>query len=264
MSSAPEFDYAELIDLLAATAARFDVLHLAECDSTNSELIRRAASGAPSGLVVVCDHQLAGRGRRGRSWLSAPDASLTFSLLWKLTPARSVSGLSLAVGLAVAEALDTLGLAGVGLKWPNDIWLADAKLGGILIETTQGSEALVIGIGLNLRQNPAWDLQTGRAVASIESGGLLVRREAVLAAILRQLAPTLDGFAREGFMPFRERWNARNAFAGKMVELAGDSERSAGICLGADDTGALLLDTPAGPLSFSAGDLSLRPRAGTD
>src|SRR5574343_1391221 len=97
---------------LGSLAGRFDVDALAECDSTNSELMRRADRGAPSGTVIVADRQSAGRGRRGRSWLSAPESSLTFSLLWRFNgPPGQLAGLSLAVGVALARSLERLGAA---------------------------------------------------------------------------------------------------------------------------------------------------------
>ena len=109
---------------LGNQAGRFDVDALDECDSTNSELLRRAEGGAPSGSVVVADRQSAGRGRRGRNWLSSPESSLTFSLLWRFSGnASTLSGLSLAVGVALAQAMENLGAQGVCLKWPNDVLL---------------------------------------------------------------------------------------------------------------------------------------------
>ena len=112
---------------LGTWAGRFDVDALAECDSTSSELLRRAEKGAPAGTVIVADQQSAGRGRRGRQWLSAPEASLTFSLLWRFSgPASQLSGLSLAVGVGLARGLERLGAQGVCLKWPNDVLRARA------------------------------------------------------------------------------------------------------------------------------------------
>jgi len=160
-----------LKERLGLQAGRFDVDALAECDSTNSELMRRADRGAPAGTVIVADRQRAGRGRRGRSWLSSPEASLTFSLLWRFpgSPTR-LSGLSLAVGVGLARALGGLGAPGVRLKWPNDVLLATngdfAKLAGILVELAsdrRGTQA-VIGIGINLRLSAATQAAIDQAV----------------------------------------------------------------------------------------------------
>ena len=138
---------------LGLLAGRFDVDALDECDSTNSELMRRAESGAPSGTVIVADRQTAGRGRRGRSWLSAPESSLTFSLLWRFSgPLARLSGLSLAVGVGLASGLESLGAQGVWLKWPNDFYLDRHKIGGVI--TNIVGEDIVCGIGMNLVSAP--------------------------------------------------------------------------------------------------------------
>jgi biotin-[acetyl-CoA-carboxylase] ligase BirA-like protein len=142
-----------------AAARRFDIDVLDSCDSTNAVLLARAEAGAPSGTVVIANEQTAGRGRRGRSWFASPGDSLTFSLLWRFAPGTAPAGLSLAVGLAVAQALTDL-CAGVGagdtaLKWPNDILKDGRKLGGILVELLPGApHAAVIGIGINLHLPP--------------------------------------------------------------------------------------------------------------
>ncbi|MCX7177879.1 MAG: biotin--[acetyl-CoA-carboxylase] ligase [Proteobacteria bacterium] len=139
---------------LGELSKRFDVDVLAECDSTNTRLLALAEAGAPAGTVIATERQLAGRGRRGHSWLSATGASLTFSLLWRFSPDRALTGLSLAVGVAVARALEALGIADVQLKWPNDVLLRGGKLAGVLIELVPGARpsAAVIGIGINLAE----------------------------------------------------------------------------------------------------------------
>ncbi len=202
---------------------RFDVDAVDQCDSTNSELLRRAEKGAPSGSVLVADRQSAGRGRRGRSWLSAPGDSLTFSLLWRFPVGCPLSGLSLAVGVAVAQALDNLGAQAVFLKWPNDILLrqpaGDAKLAGILIELQSDRRGVqtVIGIGINL-QPPADDLPQP-AAGLYQAMAQRPTRSEVLAELLRQLAPTLDAFAVNGFAACKNDWLARHAWQDAPVSL---------------------------------------------
>lgn len=259
-----------LIDpsLLAARlgfmAGRFDVDALDECDSTSSELLRRADQGAPAGTVIVADRQTAGRGRRGRTWLSAPADSLTFSVLWRFTgPAWQLAGLSLAVGVALARALDDLGARGVRLKWPNDVLLERdgdfAKLAGILVELTsdrRGTQA-IIGIGLNLRP-PAADLPQP-AAGLTEAMTQPADRHVVLAGILVALGEVLAAFAVDGFAGLKAEWSERNAWQGQAVQLVGEAgEALAGTCLGADDDGALLLETSIGVQRILSGDLSLR------
>ncbi len=253
-----------LKERLGPLAGRFDVDALDDCDSTSSELMRRADRGAPSGTVVVADRQSAGRGRRGRSWLSTPEASLTLSLLWRFPGnATRLAGLSLAVGVGLVRALEGLGAAGVRLKWPNDVLLetaaGHAKLAGILIELSsdrRGTQA-VIGIGLNLAP-PAGELEQPAAGLS-QALAAAPERHAVLAAVLRELAALLDVFAVDGFAGLKTEWQSRHAWQGAAVQILGDGEAPrAGTCLGADDDGALLLDTPAGVERVFSGDVSLR------
>lgn len=258
----PQIDPAYLHTLLGPVAGRFDVDSVEQCDSTNSELLRRAAQGAPSGSLLVADQQSAGRGRRGRDWHSTPEESLTFSLLWRFDgPASRLSGLSLAVGVAVAVALEKLGATGVALKWPNDVLLNDGKLAGILVELSserRGTLA-VIGIGLNLR-TPAIDLpQATRGLA--EAIQPLPDRHQILAELLIALGSTLDRFAHGGFADLQTAWQGRHAWQNKPVRVLIDSDHStSGRCLGADSDGALLLETENGTQRFLSGDLSLRPQ----
>lgn len=260
-------DPVRLQGLLAAARGRFDVDALAECESTSTLLLERAAHGAPAGSVLVADRQTAGRGRRGRHWQSDPESSLTFSLLWRFDGGvERLSGLSLAVGVAVARALEACGAAGVALKWPNDVLHLDAqrhaKLGGILVEL-QGerhSMLAVIGIGLNLRAPavPAADLAypaAGLAQALPE----LPERHDLLARLLIELADVLDRFGRDGFAALRDEWQARNAWQDAPVRLLHDGRvEKEGVCRGADADGALLVETAAGIERCLSGDLSLR------
>jgi len=259
----PLIDPVLLKERLAALAGRFDVDALDSCDSTSSELLRRAAQGTPPGTVIVADTQLAGRGRRGRSWLSSAGDSLTFSLLWRLPPGRIPGGLSLAVGVALAKALNHLGATGIRLKWPNDILLAEAdgfaKLAGILVELAsdrRGTQAC-IGIGLNLRA-PAGELP--QQVAGLDQALAIVPdRHVVLAGILTALAEVLDQFATHGFTAVKADWLSWHAWQDRPVQLLADGEPAqSGICRGVDDDGALLLETSAGFARVLAGDLSLR------
>lgn len=263
MSAASCLDFPSLLKYLGNTAPRYNIHDLASCTSTNSLLMERAAQGAPSGSVVVTDEQTAGRGRLGRTWYSSPDDSLTFSLLWKFTDTSQLSGLSLAVGVAIAQALEDLGIPGVGLKWPNDIWLDGRKIGGVLIELqfTSTHAAAVIGIGVNLQRNPAWDALVDQALSAIAESGVAVSREAVLAAILRRMAAALDVFSEEGFASrIRTEWEARNALRGLPVRAEPRSgEQITGVCLGVAADGALELRNEHGErILVTVGDVSLR------
>ncbi len=249
---------------LGARACRFQIELLDACASTNTLLLERARSGAPAGSVLACELQSAGRGRRGNSWLSGLGGSLTFSLLWRFDQgAAGLSGLSLAAGVAVARALESLNIHGVQLKWPNDVLHAGRKLGGILIELhgDAGATAAVIGIGLNLHlpaglrdavAQPATD------VAAI--AGEAPQRNRLLAATLVELARVLDGFTQHGFAPLRQEWIARHAHQGRPVTLSSGVGRVVtGRAAGVAEDGALLLETARGLERFVNGELSLRP-----
>ena len=243
---------------------RFAILLLDNCESTSSLLLERAQQqDVPSGSVVVCERQTAGRGRRGRSWLSAPGDSLTFSLLWRFPAGMPPPmGLSLAVGVAAARALEGMGAAGVKLKWPNDILADGAKLGGILVETvTQGGRHVaVIGMGINVRLPreiaTAVDTEAG-ALVSVMS--YAPSRNLLLANLLMALAAMLDEFGRVGFSGFVEEWQSRNAHTGQNVRILADGVASMeGRCAGVDNDGALLLETQAGVCRIVSGEVSLR------
>ncbi|MFK3741214.1 biotin--[acetyl-CoA-carboxylase] ligase [Massilia sp. TN1-12] len=233
-----------------------------ETGSTNADLLARApALAAP--LLLLAEHQTAGRGRAGRSWLSAPGHSLTFSLAWRLEGGlQRLTGLPLAVGTALAETLGRLGQP-VKLKWPNDILKDGDKLAGILVETQgmpDGSTWAVIGIGLNLAMPDELEARIGRAVASMP---WLARmdRDALMAALLDGLAGALDEFARHGFAAFSARWNLLHAYQGEPVVILDRGEvLHEGLAAGVDDAGRLLLDTAAGRVAIVAGDVSLRPK----
>ena len=256
-------DPARLDLLLGPLGERFTIEALAACDSTSTRLLERAQQGAAAGSLLVADQQTAGRGRRGRSWLSSPEASLTFSLLWRFDGAvAQLAGLSLAVGIAVARALVAGGVPGVGLKWPNDILLDGGKLGGILIEleATPGGMLAVIGIGLNLQLPASGEEEFLHRPAALDQAlSPLPDRHLLLAQLLIELAAVLDRFAERGFAALRSDWQAHHAWQGRQVRLLnGGLVDREGICLGADTDGALLLQTDFGIERCFSGDLSLR------
>ncbi len=232
---------------------------VAETGSTNADLLARCA-GLAGPTLLIAEHQFAGRGRSGRSWLSAPGASLTFSLAWPFAqPVAALAGLPLAVGLAVAEALGRLGVT-VQLKWPNDLLKDGAKLGGILIETQAATPGVwaVIGIGLNLDLPDAIEHAIGQNVANAP---WLARmdRDTLMATLTDALASMLRQFSQHGFAPLCARWNALHAYQSMAVAIL---DRGAtlheGLAAGVDDSGQLLLDTPDGRISVISGDVSLR------
>lgn len=255
-------DIAAIATALGDLARRFDVDVLAECDSTNTRLMVRAEAGAPSGSVLVAERQTAGRGRRGRSWLSAPGASLTFSLLWRFPHGTSLDGLSLAVGVALTRGLESFGIRGVALKWPNDVLLNGRKLAGVLIELAPGMrpEAAVIGIGLNLRRPHDMPEEISATAAALHDVGIeLPSPNVLLAQLLRALHEQLADFTRHGFGGARTAWLAHHAYADQTVSLLADfAAPLEGICRGVDDDGALLLETAGGLRRIVSGDVTLR------
>ncbi len=233
-------------------------------DSTNAEVMRRAEAGCAPGLVCTAEQQTAGRGRRGRQWVSPYAGNLYLSLLWEFGQgAAALEGLSLAVGVAVARGLEQLALPTVQLKWPNDILYRGEKLGGILIEMSgdvDGTCRVVIGIGINVSMPAAAAGAIDQAWTDIRSStaGQVPTRNRLLAALLDQLLPLLADFEDKGFARWREDWLAFDAFADAEVVLHSGNTTVAGIARGVDDRGALRLQTTTGIQSVYGGEISLR------
>jgi BirA family transcriptional regulator, biotin operon repressor / biotin---[acetyl-CoA-carboxylase] ligase len=252
-----------------------------ETGSTNTDLRERlkAERALARPLVRVAYLQNAGRGRRGRQWVAAAGDALMFSVAFRLArPLSALNGLSLAIGCAVLTGLRTLmpdQAERFALKWPNDILLDGAKLGGILIETAATSAAdctVVIGIGLNLRGAPELTHKLEQLagaplnrVAALDALAAPPMAD-VLAALLNALAPALEQFERDGFAVFAERWQADHAYAGQHVVLSENGvELASGIASGVDASGQLTIAQADGSLHLCAiGDVSLRLQARAD
>jgi BirA family biotin operon repressor/biotin-[acetyl-CoA-carboxylase] ligase len=251
---------AERIAALSRSGIAVEVVP--ETGSTNADLLARAPQlTAP--VLRIAEHQTAGRGRAGRSWLSEPGHSLTFSLAWRFDGGlRTLAGLPLAVGVALAETLERLGQP-VQLKWPNDVLKDGAKLAGILVETQalpDGAAWAIVGIGVNLVMPDALEEKIGRSAAAMPWLARMDRDE-LMAALLDGLADALALFAHAGFGAFVPRWNLLHAWQGHPVVILDRGEvLHDGLAAGVDDTGRLLLDTAAGRITVVAGDVSLRPR----
>jgi BirA family biotin operon repressor/biotin-[acetyl-CoA-carboxylase] ligase len=253
--------------MLQARHPQATVEHFPEIDSTNAELMRRARAGDTRTCLLLADQQTAGRGRLGRQWHSRAGDALTFSLGLTLAP-TSWSGLSLAVGCCLAEALDPLHDKGLGLKWPNDLMLgaspAPRKLGGILIETVlrQGDASLqryvVIGIGLNLVAPPAGDYRTEPAGLQ-QVLGSPATPSAVLQLVLPELIAGLGRFSAKGFASFAPAFARRDLLLGQALEGSNGLHGSAD---GVDHEGVLWLNTANGRVPVSSDEVSLR-RVGT-
>jgi BirA family biotin operon repressor/biotin-[acetyl-CoA-carboxylase] ligase len=233
----------------------FTVEIVPEIDSTNTELMRRARAGRTDPVLLVAERQTAGRGRLGRSWASGDGDALTFSLGLPLAPA-DWSGLSLAVGVSLAESLHP----DVQLKWPNDLWLEGRKLGGILIETasTAGDAAVprhaVIGVGLNVAPRPADGLGIPPAWLQERLPGL--EPGEALGRVVPPLVAAVQAFEASGFAPFQLRYGARDLLRDRTVTL---SDGRSGTAHGVTEQGALLVHTPHGMQTVSSAEVSVRP-----
>lgn len=217
-----------------------------ELDSTSSELQRRGPTAADLS-VVFAETQTAGRGRRGRTWLSPPGLNLYVSCLKRFDGGLAgLSGLSLAVGVIVLRALTAAGVKGAGLKWPNDVLTPQGKLAGILVELSgeyQGPCAAVIGIGLNLRLTDALREQAGQPVADVAGlcGGRPPSRNAMAAALVQALADGLQQFERYGFAAFVDDYATHDLLHGVPLSLTGAHGDFLGTGAGVDARGALLV-----------------------
>lgn len=233
-----------------------------ETDSTNA-LALRTPPPAQGTAVFLAERQTAGRGRRGRAWRSPLAAHVCLSLSRRVEGGiAALQGLSLAVGVAVAEALHALGHADVGLKWPNDLLARGRKLGGILVEVggdAAGPMHVVVGVGVNVRMPAA--AATGIDQPWIDLATLAdapPSRPAVAAALLGALLPLLARFEREGLAPSLARWPAYDLLAGRAVRLEEGGRVHEGIAAGIAPDGALRLRLAGGERTFHAGEASLR------
>lgn len=256
----PGLDVAALEEALGEAASQFSIEHLTSCTSTNSLLLERANAKAPNGLTLLADEQTAGRGRRGRTWHSAPGHSLLFSTLWRFKRDTPMNGLSLAVGVALVQALEDLGFEGVGLKWPNDLWLFGHKLGGVLIELVFDADCFmaVIGVGMNLYRHPDWQARIDQDYTAMDVAMTPPPRELLLGTILRRLADVLQRFEHKGFAALQEEWNRRNALHGLPVRVSSENGEHHGMCGQALADGTLeILSDNGSHLRISGGDVSL-------
>lgn len=251
---------------LRARGATVRLEYSDESPSTNAVLVERARQGAPTGTALLCELQTAGRGRRGARWHSGLGDALTFSLLWRFdaSPA-ALGGLSLAVGVACARALERLGVRGMALKWPNDLVRDGAKLGGILIELggeAHGACTAVIGIGVNVRLHERVRAAVDQPVTDLAAGGAVPKRDELAAALLAATAEAARTFERRGFAAFRDEWQQRHALQGRPVRvLIAERKAVEGVAAGVADDGALLVQTPRGVERFHAGEVQLRRAA---
>ena len=233
-----------------------------EIDSTSSEIQRRQAD-LPDLSMVLAETQTAGRGRRGRSWVSPPGLNVYLSCLKRFDGGfAALSGLSLAVGVIVMRTLAALGIEGAGLKWPNDVLSEGGKLAGILVELGgeyQGPCAAIIGVGLNVRLTAALREQAGQPVNDLATlAGKAPDRNRVAAALMATLAEGLEQFERDGFAAFVDEYARYDLLRGKPVRVQGPQALLEGVGAGVDARGALLLQTDDGLHRIDSADVTVR------
>lgn len=250
---------------LAARGIALPIEVLAETDSTSQHLWRAADRGPG---VCLAEAQSAGRGRRGRAWVTTPFRNILLSLRWSFDGGPvTLSGLSLAAGVAVVRALESFGLRDAGLKWPNDVLLDGRKLAGLLVDVrgeTEGPALVVLGLGLNVQLAARDAAGIDQPWASLhERLTPPVDRNRLAALLIAELVEAFRRYEREGFAPFRAEWERCHLYRDRAVSIQGAHEAVHGTALGVDEHGALQVRDARGEVrSFYSGDVSLRaPRS---
>lgn len=231
-------------------------------ESTNELALNALRNGVHRGIYIA-EQQTAGRGRRGRQWISPFASGIYFSLAWRFrVGVTALEGLSLVVGLAVKRVLDRAGIQNVGVKWPNDLLINGRKLAGILIEVqgdTSIESQLVIGIGINAVLSKESAAFIDQPWADIQQQGVTLSRSALLADVINELTEVLKQFEQDGFQCFRDEWIAADVFRNQVVRVqTGIEAFMTGTAIGVNETGALLLKTDDGVRTLHGGEVSLR------
>lgn len=259
-------DAIELLDhdqIIRKVDGRLDCLEvLLNTESTNSYLLNKASDHMGKRYAVLAEKQEAGRGRRGRTWVSPFGKNIYLSMLWSFSGGlASLEGLSLVIAIAVEKALVELGVKGAKLKWPNDVYLDQKKLSGILLEVSgeySGHCQVVIGIGLNIQLSEHDAESIDQPWAQLSSHISDVDRNTIAAKVISHLISSIDTFDKHGFEVFKDHWLNRDAFYDKEVDLILPNGIRSGVSKGVNAKGELLLQTEVGLEVINAGELSLR------
>ncbi|WP_460133598.1 bifunctional biotin--[acetyl-CoA-carboxylase] ligase/biotin operon repressor BirA [Pseudomonas sp. S1_E04] len=232
-------------------------------DSTNAEALRMIGAGCAAPFLVLAEQQTAGRGRRGRKWISPFAQNVYYSLVLRIEDGlRQLEGLSLVVGLAVMQALRDSGVQGAALKWPNDVLVGQKKIAGILLELV-GDPAdichVVLGVGVNVNMQKAADVDQQWTSMQLETG-VSVDRNALVARLGLQLQAYLRRHKAVGFAELQEEWERNHLWQGRAVSLIAGVNQIDGVVLGVDRQGALRLSVDGVEKIYSGGELSLRLR----
>ncbi|MCH2041726.1 MAG: bifunctional biotin--[acetyl-CoA-carboxylase] ligase/biotin operon repressor BirA [Saccharospirillaceae bacterium] len=243
---------------------RLDILDiLLDVDSTNSYLFKKASDHMGKRYAVLAEKQAAGRGRRGRQWVSPFGKNIYLSLLASFSGGiAALEGLSLVTAIAVEKALVKLGIDAIGLKWPNDIYADGKKLAGILLEVTGEYNShcqVVIGIGLNLALSDDDAADIGQPWTALKHIRPELSRNQVAGVLINELLVALDEFQKHGFAAYQEYWSKRDIYQGKDVRIISPGNEKHGVVKGVNRKGELLLHTDKGVEVIAAGEISVRP-----
>ncbi|WP_243975332.1 bifunctional biotin--[acetyl-CoA-carboxylase] ligase/biotin operon repressor BirA [Vibrio natriegens] len=231
-------------------------------DSTNQYLLERV-NESEKGRVCVAEYQASGRGRRGRQWVSPFGSNLYLSMYWRLDAGMAAAmGLSLVIGIAAVEALEEMGIQGVKLKWPNDLYYQDKKLAGILVEMSGqagGAANLVIGMGLNIGMpDKQPDIDQPWTTLNQVCAGLRLDRTQLALTLIEHWKTILADYEMMGLAGFVDRWNRLDNFIGRPVKLLMGAREVKGIVQGIDQQGGVVLETDNGLETYIGGEISLR------
>ncbi|MCI2965461.1 bifunctional biotin--[acetyl-CoA-carboxylase] ligase/biotin operon repressor BirA [Shewanella sp. N2AIL] len=234
-----------------------------EIASTNGFMLSHTTE-LKNGDVCVAEYQSAGRGRRGRTWVSPYGHHLYFSLFWTFPQGMAQAmGLSLVVACTLVEVLKSFGVENIGVKWPNDIYLDNKKLAGILIEMSGQADSqcqLIIGVGVNMAMSEAQGKGIDQPWSDLSDLVDMPDKTALVIELQKQLKRDIQLFEREGLAAFKARWQAADLFYGREIRLLMGEKSVEGICRGVDEQGAVLLETADGVQAFIGGEISLRAR----
>jgi len=239
-----------------------DVEVLNVIGSTN-QYLKDKSIDVENGHTCLAEAQTAGRGRHGRKWVSPYAASLYLSMHWSFSGGYSVlGGLSLAIGVAIVDALNQCGVQGIQLKWPNDIYAQGKKLAGVLIEV-EGQIGCnckaIIGVGLNVALPKNVQIIDQPWIDLAQLTDPLINRNFLAGTLINELARSLTLFERDGLKPFISKWRALDIYANKAVKLIIGTQSITGINQGIDENGAILLETEQGVKAYHGGEISVRP-----
>lgn len=266
-----ELMLSQIDSLATAQIANLEIFK--SIDSTNKYAREKAETQPSSGSVILAEQQTAGRGRRGKTWVSPFAANIYLSIVWDFEQgAQALEGLSLAVGVAVKRALNAHGVESVQLKWPNDIYVDGQKLGGILLEMIgdpAGHCSVIIGVGINVAMpedqaaaiDQDWtDVKTQMQLQQCgDKGAIRFSKNHLASALISEIIVLLRDFQSQGFSSYRDEWQGADAFYGKQAAITTPKQSISGVVRGVDPNGALRLELDDGKIeTFIGGELSLR------